>query len=497
MAYLDRSPSLQLFGEAMGRNKGYAILFMTTALQAELVEEHEQPSNAIALRPSMSVEQAMSVQDIVAQVKLVQEVMRSVMKEGEHFGVIPGCGTKKNLLLPGAQKLTMTFRLAPKYDIQETNLERGHKEYRVTCTLKNMLSGSFVGQGVGCCSSMESKYRWRGGSRKCPECGKEAIIKGKAEYGGGWLCFAKKGGCGAKWPDGDMLIEGQPIERVENPDPADTFNTVLKMAKKRAFVDATITATAASDIFTQDLDPSDEEPPHNAPEATNPSPTPSKRPTGPSSVQRERITEASAPTNQAGIGDDNLPFESATPAAPAKAKATPEQKAKMLTELKANPGEENVEIVTEYFAAVGWLLKPGETLADLDLRYVPVTAKQMRDLGAAIGAFSNGEQAKAPYPPNDAEPPKEAPKAQSATSLEGPNESGVIQTVTLKEGKSAKGPWSLWGIKVNDQWHNTFNNNCGKAAQKAKGKPATVYYEDDGKGRKVTTLFIDGEQVAE
>jgi hypothetical protein len=34
----------------------------------------------------------------------------------------------------------------------------------------------------------------------CPECGVVgAIIKGKEQYGGGWLCYAKKGGCGAKW----------------------------------------------------------------------------------------------------------------------------------------------------------------------------------------------------------------------------------------------------------------------------------------------------------
>jgi hypothetical protein len=34
----------------------------------------------------------------------------------------------------------------------------------------------------------------------CPQCGVVgSIIKGKEEYGGGWLCYAKKGGCGAKW----------------------------------------------------------------------------------------------------------------------------------------------------------------------------------------------------------------------------------------------------------------------------------------------------------
>jgi hypothetical protein len=35
----------------------------------------------------------------------------------------------------------------------------------------------------------------------CPNCGKDAVIKGKPEYGGGWLCYSKKGGCGAKFTD--------------------------------------------------------------------------------------------------------------------------------------------------------------------------------------------------------------------------------------------------------------------------------------------------------
>jgi hypothetical protein len=208
------------------------------------------PQNTAVVRTQ---DNAMGVADIIAQVRLIQDVMGKVMQEGEHYGCIPGCGNRKTLLQPGAQKLTMTFRLAPEYQIQETNYDRGHKEYRVICTLKSITSGNFVGQGVGCCSTLEGKYRWKGGARKCPECGKEAIIKGKAEYGGGWLCFAKKGGCGAKWPDGDVKIEGQSVDKVEHDSPADFYNTVLKMAKKRAFVDATITATAASDIFTQDV----------------------------------------------------------------------------------------------------------------------------------------------------------------------------------------------------------------------------------------------------
>ena len=39
------------------------------------------------------------------------------------------------------------------------------------------------------------------GEKRCPYCKKATVIKGKAEYGGGWVCFAKRGGCGQKWSE--------------------------------------------------------------------------------------------------------------------------------------------------------------------------------------------------------------------------------------------------------------------------------------------------------
>src|SRR5205085_1753732 len=71
---------------------------------------------------------------------------------------------------------------------------------------------------------------------------------------GGWLCFAKKGGCGAKFLAGDPNIESQPTGRVLNPDIADQVNTIQKMAQKRALVAATLLAVNASEFFTQDLE---------------------------------------------------------------------------------------------------------------------------------------------------------------------------------------------------------------------------------------------------
>jgi hypothetical protein len=42
--------------------------------------------------------------------------------------------------------------------------------------------------------------------------------------------------------------------KIEHDNPSDYYNTCLKMGKKRALVDAVLTSTAASDIFTQDIE---------------------------------------------------------------------------------------------------------------------------------------------------------------------------------------------------------------------------------------------------
>jgi len=196
---------------------------------------------------------ALTVQDIRAQVNLIQHVMREVMKKDEHYGVIPGTGTKPSLLKAGAEKLCLTFRLDPQYEITERH-EGSHLHIVSKCTLFHIPTGQRFGSGMGSCSTREAKYAYRQQAIKCPACGKEAVIKGKEEYGGGWVCFKKKDGCGAKYKDGDKAIEGQPRGRVPNEDLADQYNTVLKMANKRSLVAAVLNATAASDIFTQDIE---------------------------------------------------------------------------------------------------------------------------------------------------------------------------------------------------------------------------------------------------
>lgn len=187
---------------------------------------------------------------------LLAEYVQKHMVEGTDYGVIPG--TKdRSLLKPGAEKLVELFRCTPKFVLTERieDFDRPLFAYTFRVRLFQRDAGVVLAEGFGSANSRESKYRWRTANLKCPACQKDtAVIKGKEEYGGGWVCFSKKGGCGAKFKDNDPSIVDQPRGQVENTDVATLANTILKMAKKRALVDGAIALARVSDIFTQDVE---------------------------------------------------------------------------------------------------------------------------------------------------------------------------------------------------------------------------------------------------
>lgn len=205
-------------------------------------------TNEIAVKPDAPL----SAIEIKTQVQLIQRVMQSVMQNNQHYGTVPGCGNKPTLLKPGAEKLALTFKLRPvmenERDIVITELQNGHRDYNVYCHILNS-QGVELATGIGSCSTMESKYRYRNAvdyeitGEKIPTDAKER----KAEY--------RKAGHGMKQVDGQWhWVKYTSTEKTENPDIADVYNTVLKMAKKRAFIDGILSATGASDIFTQDIE---------------------------------------------------------------------------------------------------------------------------------------------------------------------------------------------------------------------------------------------------
>ncbi len=214
----------------------------------------ERPANPYAIMPVMDFELA------AERRFLLMQYTKKMLVEGQDYGKIPGAGDKATLLKPGAEKLASLFGLSPLFEVMERDMdwtgERHGGEpffyvaYRCTLTRGELVAG----QGVGSCNSWEKKYRYRQGERTCPECGKAAIIRGKEEYGGGWLCFKKRDGCGYKFAATDPRIIGQQVGQVKNPDPADIVNTIEKMAQKRALVAAVLIAVNASEMFTQDIE---------------------------------------------------------------------------------------------------------------------------------------------------------------------------------------------------------------------------------------------------
>ncbi|QIE90856.1 hypothetical protein G5B91_10840 [Pseudomonas nitroreducens] len=190
-----------------------------------------------------------SAVEIRQRVNLVQEVMQGIMKKDTHYGTIPGT-PKPTLYKPGAEVLCVTFRVAQEYQIEDLSTPEMAR-YRVTCIGVHQTTAIKLGEGVGECSSGEEKYKWRGAI--CPEefdLTPENMRRVK---------FSKYRG----------NVEKKAQVRTEA---ADLANTVLKMACKRAMIAMTLNVTAASDIFTQDIEDLPEELRENEPSqpATNP-----------------------------------------------------------------------------------------------------------------------------------------------------------------------------------------------------------------------------------
>lgn len=175
--------------------------------------------------------------DALAHAKAVQEVMQSVMKPNVHYGVIPGTD-KPTLMKSGAEVLCMTFRIGDKYLVTDISTSSAIR-YRVECLGIHQESGIELGSGLGECSSNEEKYKWR--KAVC-----DAEFDGTPETHRRIKYGRKQGG-------------GHYTAKQVKNEPDDLANTVLKMACKRAKIAMVLNVTAASDMFSQDLEDLDAE----------------------------------------------------------------------------------------------------------------------------------------------------------------------------------------------------------------------------------------------
>lgn len=181
-----------------------------------------------SLRVAMQREQQMRI--------VVLEYCKAAMKEGHHFYNLPGQQNRKPALSKeGALNLCSLFKVTPSPDaVTETFHDDGHYTARARCHITDR-AGNIVATGDGLCTSRESKYayRWCFGSEVPADIDKETL--------------KQKTGTGRN---------NRPYTQyqVPNQDLADIYNTVLKMAGKRAMVDAVLKLPLVSELFTQDLD---------------------------------------------------------------------------------------------------------------------------------------------------------------------------------------------------------------------------------------------------
>jgi hypothetical protein len=145
---------------------------------------------------------AISLEEVENRIHLLEEFIKKYMIKGEDYGEIPGI-SKPTLLKPGAEKLCDVFGFAKMVEVKNRieDWEKGFFHYEVEVTLINKRNNLIEAQGVGSCNSKERKYRYQ--------------------------------------------------------DPYTIVNTILKMAKKRALIDAVLSATRSSGIFTQDVEDMD------------------------------------------------------------------------------------------------------------------------------------------------------------------------------------------------------------------------------------------------
>jgi hypothetical protein len=206
----------------------------------------------------------MAEADVIELYEARKRIIKAVMVPGLDYGEIPGC-PKPVLFQPGAQKLQAIYSYGMVMEEVEAIKEWGGGDpekaffsftYRVGI---GPISHDGTVHPIAWCEANANSYEKKWGKRRaglaCPSCGAPAIIRQKAEKGGGFICVGnEKGGCWAKFAKDDSAITEQPQGYVANEEIFGLVNTIQKMTQKRAMVGAVLQATGMSAFFTQDVE---------------------------------------------------------------------------------------------------------------------------------------------------------------------------------------------------------------------------------------------------
>lgn len=213
--------------------------------------ENKQDNSLVVVQPAQELDQ------FGTEKKDIRKLVKSQMKEGIDFGVIPGTD-KKTLLQPGAEKLAKFFGLQPIFELtkEAEDWDKGFFYYRYKCKLfRNFpltrmtedgrvevydIKSILIGEAERSCNSREKKYLYTTVADRFATAEQKANAVGQ---------FTRKE---RGYTNLYLRLKNTPEES------ADDVNTIESMAQKRALVAAVRTATMASDIFLEEV--SDAEP---------------------------------------------------------------------------------------------------------------------------------------------------------------------------------------------------------------------------------------------
>lgn len=197
------------------------------------VDEKKNESSSIKKIGTLDLSQA-DIERLKVVPVILDQIYRSVLKEGTDYGKIPGT-PKPSLWKPGAELLAGWLRITIDCKIlkQEEDYAKPFFNYIAEARVYDQ-NGFYIGNGFGSCNSREPQYAFRWISEKDILVGmeKEKLLRRS---------------------DGKYRIDASANELFGQ------ANAILKKAKKRAFVDAILTVTGASRIFTQDIGEDGEE----------------------------------------------------------------------------------------------------------------------------------------------------------------------------------------------------------------------------------------------
>jgi hypothetical protein len=174
-----------------------------------------------------------TIEETLQSIALLQNMVKDILKQGIDYGRIPGT-PQDSLWDPGASQIIGAFNC---YCGERRILKLEDSDEKIVACVEvpiiSRATQQVVGSGIGAASTLETKYKYRWVPKPKEWGYDEVAIK----------TFKTKRG---KDDEGDVILY-----RIPNPEHSELLNTIVKMASKRAEVDAAESLPGVASVLRQ------------------------------------------------------------------------------------------------------------------------------------------------------------------------------------------------------------------------------------------------------